>query len=295
METANLIILIVSVFIVVCLAIYFGTGMILAFLVSKTKKISKRFFGKYKHINDVEAEYGNYEKITVLNKNDEIFYGKLYRVLGSHKYIVLQQSYFGTQDSIIYAIKIFMANGYNCLTFGSRSSDNNTGKFVSFGFYENYDLQSFVEFLLNNDNEAEIGLFGEGMGASTALMCAGDMEEIKFVISYNGYFSMEQLIASRMSKLKFFIAPFEWFLRHFIHVYIEQLNPDVWARKAKCQIYIINDDSDLVDKDKQNHYIQDINCKYYYVSGGHLNGLRNNTDILQKIMDEINIDIKEPL
>ncbi|MFA6866392.1 MAG: hypothetical protein WCR54_02630 [Clostridia bacterium] len=258
--------------------------MSIAYILTRTHKIDNRLMGKYKYINQ-EKPLQNGKTWTVLGDNNEIFRAKFYQTNNDHKYIILVPSYLGNNESTNYACKLFLEKGYNCLAINNRGTSKKTGKSVTFGFYENYDLQKWFNYLLNYDNEAEVGLFGEGMGASTALMCAGDIPEIKFVISYNAYFSMEKLIDTKMEKYKIFIGPTKWFLRHFIKVYVEQLNPDIWAKKAEATIVIINDESKLIDSKIQNEYIKEINNLPIKIVGEHLMGLRNNPEMLLKALE----------
>lgn len=82
-------------------------------------------------------------------------------------------------------VNLFNSMGYNCVVFDARRHGESGGVDSTYGFYEKFDLESVIEYLLANYGEdIEFGVHGESMGAATTLLYAGELSnKAKFYIS----------------------------------------------------------------------------------------------------------------
>lgn len=80
-------------------------------------------------------------------------------------------------SSIKYAL-IFINLGYDVLIYDQRCHGESGGKFISYGFYERYDLKAMVDYIKEiYGHDSQIGIHGESMGSGIALLYAGSIED----------------------------------------------------------------------------------------------------------------------
>lgn len=87
--------------------------------------------------------------------------------------------------------------GYNVLVYDSRASGESGGNSVTWGFYERYDLDQWIDWVEQHNPGGIIGVHGMSMGAATALMHA-EMNEstrkVQFYIADSAYSDLEELL-----------------------------------------------------------------------------------------------------
>lgn len=64
--------------------------------------------------------------------------------------------------------------GYNVLAVDSRGCGKSEGRYTTLGWSEHYDIISWVNYLVNQDLEAQIALFGISIGAAAVMNAVGD-------------------------------------------------------------------------------------------------------------------------
>ena len=65
---------------------------------------------------------------------------------------------------------IFYRNGFNVLIVNQRRHGKSEGKYSTYGFYEKYDVNMWIEYLKSRfGNDIILGLHGESMGAGTVM------------------------------------------------------------------------------------------------------------------------------
>lgn len=81
--------------------------------------------------------------------------------------------------------ELFLANGYNVITYDQRSSGENTAQKTTFGFWEKYDLMDCLQYAKEFTKGKKIGVWGESFGGATAVQAVAykDVQkEIAFLI-----------------------------------------------------------------------------------------------------------------
>lgn len=95
---------------------------------------------------------------------------------------------------------IFYKNGFNVLIVNQRRHGKSEGKYSTYGFYEKYDVNMWIEYLKSRfGNDIILGLHGESMGAGTVIETIPLNDSIKFVIEDCGYSNFHELIGFQIT------------------------------------------------------------------------------------------------
>ncbi|HII4441476.1 alpha/beta hydrolase [Clostridium perfringens] len=95
---------------------------------------------------------------------------------------------------------IFYKNGFNVLIVNQRRHGKSEGKYSTYGFYEKYDVNMWIEYLKSRfGNDIILGLHGESMGAGTVMETIPINNSIKFVIEDCGYSNFHELIGFQIT------------------------------------------------------------------------------------------------
>ncbi|MDM0537505.1 alpha/beta hydrolase [Clostridium perfringens] len=95
---------------------------------------------------------------------------------------------------------IFYKNGFNVLILNQRRHGKSEGKYSTYGFYEKYDVNMWIEYLKSRfGNDIILGLHGESMGAGTVMETIPLNDSIKFVIEDCGYSNFHELIGFQIT------------------------------------------------------------------------------------------------
>lgn len=155
----------------------------------------------YKGVEEIELESNDYIPIK----------GYLYNFnKDSKKFIVLLHGYSANHYIQMPFVKMFKDRGYNVLMIDNRSHGKSGGEFASYGKFESEDLDLFINMLLNRfGDDIWIGLHGQSMGASTAIIYANKYGKVNFVISDCGYSDGKGIIKYQLNeKSKLPMFPF---------------------------------------------------------------------------------------
>ncbi len=102
----------------------------------------------------------------------------------------------------------FIERGWNVLLIYHRRHSDSEGKYSTMGYYEKHDLLSWIEFIKEKvvDNST-IGIHGESMGASSALLTANMTNQIDFIIADCGFSSFHELLLYKFKRSKMPLFP----------------------------------------------------------------------------------------
>ncbi|HHT48509.1 MAG TPA: alpha/beta fold hydrolase [Firmicutes bacterium] len=95
----------------------------------------------------------------------------------------------------------FLGKGYNVITYDQRSSNQNTARYTTFGYWEKYDLIDWVNYIEEQAPGQKIGVWGTSYGGATAGLAVGygDMDKrIDFLILDSPVSSMAWMIEEEM-------------------------------------------------------------------------------------------------
>ncbi|SCM78912.1 conserved hypothetical protein [uncultured Sporomusa sp.] len=100
-------------------------------------------------------------------------------------------------------LDIYLNYGFNLLLIDLRAHGESGGNSVTWGNYEKYDLDQWVDWVGNRFPQGMIGVHGISMGAATALMHAELNEankRVAFYIADSPYSDFETLLALQMER-----------------------------------------------------------------------------------------------
>lgn len=143
---------------------------------------------KYKNWFLVEAE-----NINVMTNNGVKVHGLLVKAEErSHKYALLCHGYKECADDMGYQAYKFRKMGYNVIAVDGRGSGKTDGKYIGMGWLEHKDLCGFINYVLSQDAQAQILLYGVSMGAAEVMMTAGEKlpVNVKAIVEDCGYTSV---------------------------------------------------------------------------------------------------------
>ena len=89
----------------------------------------------------------------------------------------------------------FFRNGYNCILPCQRAHRNQEEKFTSMGYFERYDVISWINYILSRCPDAQIVILGISMGSATVMLTTGEKlpPNVKCCIADCGYSSCMEL------------------------------------------------------------------------------------------------------
>ncbi len=100
-------------------------------------------------------------------------------------------------------VNLYLNSGYNLLLVDSRAHGDSGGDSVTWGVYEKYDLDQWVDWIHNKFPGGSIGVHGISMGAATALLHAELNESnkrVKFYVADSAYSDLNALLALQMEQ-----------------------------------------------------------------------------------------------
>lgn len=115
----------------------------------------------------------------------------------TNKTVVFLHGFTESRLSGIYYLGIYLDAGFNMLVVDSRAHGDSGGNFVTWGVYEKYDLDQWIDWLYERYPDGTVGVHGISMGAAAALMHAELNEQkkrVSFYIADSAYSDFETLI-----------------------------------------------------------------------------------------------------
>lgn len=119
---------------------------------------------------------------------------RFYTSENSSKTVVCLHGHNSCFASQLKYLPIFLSLGYNVFIPDHRRSGLSGGDTVTFGAYEKHDVLDWISELHARRPGDSIALFGESMGAATAIMTAAEIPDAVFLIDYCGYANFEGLL-----------------------------------------------------------------------------------------------------
>lgn len=115
--------------------------------------------------------------------------------------VILVHGLGGNRYSNYPLAEFFLEEGYNVITYDQRSSNENTARYTTFGYWEKYDLIDWIAYAREQAKEQPLGVWGTSFGGATAGLAAGyeDTDKmIDFLILDCPVSSMEYMIEQEM-------------------------------------------------------------------------------------------------
>lgn len=119
------------------------------------------------------------------------------------KTIIFVHSYAGNRleegFDILKLAKTLQRLGYDAFMFDLRASGESEGQMVSIGHFEKLDVNAAVQTIKNIVPESKIIVMGFSMGASTAILAAGENKDINAVVADSPFANLEPFLSENLS------------------------------------------------------------------------------------------------
>ena len=119
---------------------------------------------------------------TVSSNRISVMSGDGYRLVASefltgkdsHVWVLMLHGYTGWKEEMYPFARWYYEEGYHVIVPDLRCQGESEGDFIGMGWTDHYDCMLWIDYILKQDQEAEIVLHGQSMGAATALMMTGE-------------------------------------------------------------------------------------------------------------------------
>lgn len=121
----------------------------------------------------------------------------------SHKWALILHGYTGWKEAMYGYAKMYYRKGYHCLVPDLRTQGESEGDYIGMGWTDHYDCQLWIDKILEWDPQAKIVLHGQSMGASTALLMAGEenlSDHVKAVVSDAAYTDAYTMFGNKLTE-----------------------------------------------------------------------------------------------
>lgn len=197
MTTPQIILLLVGCFIALQFVIYFSaTGAIIKKLMAPRKRDTE-------YLIDYETREKKFDKewlkipFREMRRQSRFGYNLFARLYlnekPTDKFVLLLHGHNNSSIGQLKYLSLFRNLGYNVFIPDHRRSGESGGRGITFGYYERHDVIDWIDVLQKEYPEASFGMFGESMGAATAMMVAAMDSRIQFLIEYCGFASFKEL------------------------------------------------------------------------------------------------------
>ncbi len=121
----------------------------------------------------------------------------------SNKWVITVHGYTSEGINMSSYAKKYYDNGYNILIPDLRSHGLSEGNYIGMGWDDRLDIISWINYILDENPNAEIVLHGISMGAATVLMTSGEEipSNVKAIIADCGYTSVWDEFAYQLDDL----------------------------------------------------------------------------------------------
>lgn len=140
-----------------------------------------------------------YEPMEMVSKYGYKLFGRFYRnPKPTNKVMLSLHGHNSCSVSQMKYLNMFLDLGFNVFMPDHRRSGFSDGKSITFGHYEKYDVISWIDKLEKIDENFKFYIFGESMGAATAILVTSLDKRINLLISYCGYYDMKNIFKGHL-------------------------------------------------------------------------------------------------
>ena len=128
----------------------------------------------------------------------------------SNIWVIIVHGYMGRgSDMVKYLPNITNNSTFNILIIDLRAHGKSEGEYIGMGWKDRYDLELWIDKILQYNQDSKIILYGISMGAATVTMATGDElpKQVKLAIADCGYTSVWEEFKVHLKKI-LHILPF---------------------------------------------------------------------------------------
>lgn len=208
MELGTIILLIVLGYIVISIIFYYFSSLFRYNMILNRYSYIGRIITTvmYKDLNhyNIDFSWWNNHKYQVISIKsfDNLNLVGYYFDKKSNNTALLVHGYASNAYEMQCYAKMFYDMDYNVLVIDNRGHGKSDGKIISMGYYEKYDISSWVNFLIDKNKNVKIVVFGISMGGASVCLYSGTEKpkNVKAIISDCAYSSAYKIVKSVANK-----------------------------------------------------------------------------------------------
>lgn len=266
---------IIITLIILLLSGYYLTKITLNPTVEDYDKVYNREL-KDGYINDLYYKNLKKEEVYIDSEYGYKLHGIWFPNNDSNKTIIICHGFTVNLNAAIRYMNIFYKRDFNILLYDHRYHGKSGGKNCSMGYYEKFDLKTWVTWIINKKGKSSIiGTHGESMGASTVLMHAAIDDRISFIIADCPFESIYEQYKYKL-KLEYKLPPFPFlnisnlFTKMKIKAFYKDIAPIKTIENIEIPILFIHGDSDTFIPYSHTQHMYDLKkgTKQLYIAKG---------------------------
>lgn len=136
-------------------------------------------------------EQSNYEDFYITSKDGLKLHNYLLRNDSTEKWIIAVHGYTSEGKLMAPYARKFFDMGYNVILPDLRGHGQSEGDYIGMGWDERFDIIDLIQYIIEDNKNSKIVLFGVSMGASTVMNVSGEElpSNVKAIIEDCGYTS----------------------------------------------------------------------------------------------------------
>lgn len=150
------------------------------------------------------SQYGmDYESVVFTTSDGLQLMGWLILNNESDSLVILCHGHGSNKGEVVHVAEMLHRNGYSTFLFDFRAHGESKGDFATLGWLETSDLKAAIGYVKERVNPESIGVIGFSLGGATAIMTAGQTDDIKAVVSDSAFADRSRLIEKATQPLPF--------------------------------------------------------------------------------------------
>ncbi|MGC6769428.1 alpha/beta hydrolase [Enterococcus sp. LJL128] len=152
----------------------------------------------------VEWQETSIEKSVQLQSVDGLrLQGYVYPQKESKRWVLLVHGFGGNHKEMFDKAPYFAELGYNLLLPDNRAHGESEGQLIGFGWQDRLDILVWINYLIEQESECEIILYGISMGAAAVMMTLGEElpRQVKAAIEDCGYSSVGEELSYQLKQI----------------------------------------------------------------------------------------------
>ncbi len=226
-----------------------------------------------------EAYLATTSPVSITSTDGLNLHADMTREEDSHLWAIVIHGYKSSNDSMMRYGARYAEAGYNVLLPDNRAHDESEGKYIGMGWLDKDDIECWIDWIMEQDDEAQIILHGVSMGAATTMMVSGDNpENVYGYIEDCGYTSVWDIFGSELYK-RFSLPSFP--VLNLANV-VSRMRAGYSFKEASCveqvekcenpMLFIHGEDDDFVPVEMGYEVYEAANCEkefYLVEEAGH--------------------------
>ncbi len=121
----------------------------------------------------------------------------------SRKWAITVHGYSANRQSMYNVASFYNSNGFNVIAPDNRAHGKSEGKYIGMGWLDRKDLLRWINYILEQDMDAQIVLHGISMGGATVMMVSGEKlpSNIRAIVEDCGYTSVWDIFKDELAYL----------------------------------------------------------------------------------------------